>query len=276
MAEMAMPFSVWSSMESSLAGAGTTLHFDSVNIDGYATWGTFTGLETVEADGTRTSDPPQLSSAARGTFVVVDGCANACDGSVTGGHRAPLHDVCDKEGTNCHAPLHGAIECPTSDGHGQLSYSDPTCGTRVERPGDLIPPCTVSRNGNCVGRPSGYRPNERCLITVGGGGGTLGPCSVFDTSGIWWGDGLLLPGGDRRVGSNCPEGVTLAPGDTIIWASDDRYGQGTQGNQWGGSGPSDTNCDVKGTCGLPCVGCAGGGETGNSDELGGGWEICFV
>eukprot|EP01045_Picozoa_sp_COSAG04_P001528 COSAG04_NODE_52_length_30862_cov_37.882005_1_plen_371_part_00 len=38
------------------------------------------------------------------------------------------------------------------------------------------PPCVVSGGGRCVGRPEGYGRYEDCAITVGGGGGALGPC----------------------------------------------------------------------------------------------------
>ena len=39
-------------------------------------------------------------------------------------------------------------------------------------------PCTTRDDGRCVGRPSGYQPNEQCTITVGVGG-VLGTSPVF-------------------------------------------------------------------------------------------------
>ena len=52
-------------------------------------------------------------------------------------------------------------------------------------------PCTVAQGGRCVGRPAGYLPDDHCEIVVGGGGGKLGACPVFDISDM--GDRLQLP-----------------------------------------------------------------------------------
>jgi len=123
-------------------------------------------------------------------------------------------------------------------------------------------PCTVSQGGRCVGRPEGYGPSEDCAITVGGRGGVLGACPVFDVSCVnganCGGDSVTLPGGAAHGGSDCPEGAALAPGDAIAWASDDRW-QGSVGRR-------DNGCAAKGTCGLPY----------SAHGLGGGWELCFA
>ena len=118
-------------------------------------------------------------------------------------------------------------------------------------------PCTVSDGGRCVGRPGGYEINEACAITVGGGGGTLEPCSVFDMDGTSE-DYLALPDGSTPNGSECPTGTALAPGDSVGWTS----GHDRQGS----SGWHDNGCTTKGTCGLLYS------EYG----LGGGWQICFA
>eukprot|EP01045_Picozoa_sp_COSAG04_P012453 COSAG04_NODE_839_length_9957_cov_18.873504_5_plen_419_part_00 len=117
--------------------------------------------------------------------------------------------------------------------------------------------CTVSEGGRCVGRPGGYRPYEACAITVGGCGGVLGACPVFDTYPRQ--DPVTLPGGAAHHGSDCPEGAALAPGDAIAWTSN--------GDRQGSVGSSlDNGCAAKGTCGLPYSGVG----------LGGGWELCFA
>ena len=130
-------------------------------------------------------------------------------------------------------------------------------------------PCTTSEGGRCVGRPEGYYFYEQCTIIVGGGGGVLGPCAVFDMT-ILIGDNgpepggndaVTLPGGAVHGGSDCPEGAALAPGDAIHWASDFRF-QGSVGLGTVGNG-----CAPKGTCGLPFNG---------GNNLGGGWELCFA
>eukprot|EP01045_Picozoa_sp_COSAG04_P022745 COSAG04_NODE_2615_length_3851_cov_1.872601_2_plen_270_part_00 len=135
-----------------------------------------------------------------------------------------------------------------------LDPPNPLAGTFAVLSG----PCAVSEGGRCVGRPEGYGPGEDCAITVGGGGGVLGACPVFDTVD---GDSVRLPGGAAHYGSDCPEGAALAPGDAIAWTSDNGNGQGTVGH------PNyDSGCAAKGTCGLPYS------ERG----LGGGWELCFA
>ena len=144
------------------------------------------------------------------------------------------------------------------DGHGWIS------GVFAVTSG----PCAVSESGRCVGRPEGYGPNEHCAITVGGGGGVLGPCPVFDTDDGY--DYVTLPGTSeltlgRHGGSNCPEGVALPPGDAITWTSD--------GSDQGSVCCShctclDNGCAAKGTCGLPRI--------AKNHGLGGGWELCFA
>ena len=117
-------------------------------------------------------------------------------------------------------------------------------------------PCVAY--GGCVGRPEGYRKDEHCAITVGGGegGGVLGPCTIFDTGG---GDDLTLPDGSLHGGSDCAVGAALAPGETLSWVSDG-INQGTE------RGPNGSGCAAKGTCAMPY----------SHDGLGGGWVICFV
>eukprot|EP01045_Picozoa_sp_COSAG04_P025653 COSAG04_NODE_3405_length_2844_cov_3.814208_2_plen_261_part_00 len=123
----------------------------------------------------------------------------------------------------------------------------------------LSGPCAVSEGGRCVGRAEGYGGDEDCAITVGGGGGVLGPCPVFDTRN--GDDPVTLPGGAAHYRSDCPEGAALAPGDGIAWHSD-CCDQGSVGY----GGQADYNgCAAKGTCGLPY----------SHDGLGGGWELCF-
>eukprot|EP01046_Picozoa_sp_COSAG06_P020093 COSAG06_NODE_1457_length_9417_cov_58.780425_4_plen_316_part_00 len=108
----------------------------------------------------------------------------------------------------------------------------------------LSGPCAVSEGGRCVGRPGGYLPSEACEIAVGGGGGVLGACGVFDT---FRGDYVTLPDGSSHGGSDCPAGAVLAAGGSVGWASDGSN-QGNNGN------------------GLPYSG----------NVLGGGWQICFA
>jgi hypothetical protein len=144
----------------------------------------------------------------------------------------------------------------------------------------LSGPCEISEGGRCVGRPRGYSPDENCAIVVGGGGGVLGACAVFDTfSGDGGPDHLTLPAGsthslpdidafsheilgDSHRGSDCPRGAALAPGapDALRWES--------SGNQQGSVGRTDfdNGCAGKGTCGLPYSGYG----------LGGGWIVCFA
>ena len=126
-------------------------------------------------------------------------------------------------------------------------------------------PCVVSDNERCVGRPGGYLPNEECTIAVGGGGGLLGSCSVFDLEYPLQGCGgicdyLTMPDGTTHDGSDCPVGTTLAPDDSVGWTSN----AGTQGTV--GDGSSDNDCAAKGTCGAPW----------SASGLGGGWELCFA
>ena len=137
-------------------------------------------------------------------------------------------------------------------------------------------PCTISDDGRCVGRAEGYLPNEACAIVVGGGGGVLGPCNVFDTEagssdghcgGVSGGDyvacdPVTLPDGSRHGGSDCPAGVVLVAGDNVGWHSNSDW----QGSVDGPSAYDDNGCATKGTCGLPFR---------NNGGLGGGWQICF-
>ena len=89
-----------------------------------------------------------------------------------------------------------------------------------------------------------------------------------------WADYVTLPSGAQFVGSNCPEGAALAPGDALSWTSDgwDQGGEGgdCEGVDFSPSTPSlgrfHNGCAAKGTCGLPC----------STDFLGGGWQLCFA
>eukprot|EP01045_Picozoa_sp_COSAG04_P041865 COSAG04_NODE_12943_length_627_cov_1.070076_1_plen_89_part_10 len=76
-------------------------------------------------------------------------------------------------------------------------------------------PCTLSEGDRCVGRAEGYGPSEKCAITVGGGGGVLAPCAVFDLCG--GDDYVTLPGGATHGGSDCPAGAALAAGGALSW-----------------------------------------------------------
>ena len=101
--------------------------------------------------------------------------------------------------------------------------------------------------------------------SIGGGGGALGACGVFDTYTdnndelLDSDDFLTMPGGSTHGGSDCPGGAVLSPGDSVGWASNG-YWQGNPG------GSSDNGCGAKGLCGLPYSGSG----------LGGGWQICFA
>ena len=77
-------------------------------------------------------------------------------------------------------------------------------------------PCTTERNGQCVGRSSGYGGNERCTITVDGQI-TLGSCPIFNTETSF--DQLEINGRDYD-GNNCPEGIGLTGSSQIHWSSD--------------------------------------------------------
>eukprot|EP01046_Picozoa_sp_COSAG06_P002462 COSAG06_NODE_87_length_24962_cov_107.553795_29_plen_433_part_00 len=134
-------------------------------------------------------------------------------------------------------------------------------------------PCAVSEGGRCVGRPGGYLPSERCEIAVGGGGGVLDACGVFDTIGGAVGDYVTLPDGsqpsNRSPGTthyglvDCPAGAVLVAGGSVRWTSD---GNRQGGYGCGANGCVDNGCGAKGLCGLP-----------ESDGgLGGGWQICFA
>lgn len=134
------------------------------------------------------------------------------------------------------------------NGHARSSWFTVTSG-----------PCTISDGGRCVGRAGGYGNHEDCTIFVGGGGGVLGECGVFDTQNSV--DYITLPDGLRRGGSDCPTGVAIVPGASVSWYSDFSW-QGSVGNLWN----TDNGCSAAGTCGAPWSG----------NNLGGGWQICFV
>ena len=124
-------------------------------------------------------------------------------------------------------------------------------------------PCTVTKSGQCVGRPDGYSSHESCTIAVDGTG-QLGPCSMFETGkpgyhecGAWLSatQAIILPimcieelsgplvvvlsnaeaGYDHLViddvefdGENCPLGVGVDMNTVITWVSDGSV----QGDGW--------------------------------------------
>lgn len=96
------------------------------------------------------------------------------------------------------------------------------------------------------------------MITVGGNGGALGACSVYDMIGGAY-DWVSVPDGTWYDGSNCPAGEELARGGILRWHS----GRADRTN---GAVLEDNGCGEKGLCGQPWDG----------RELGGGWEICFA
>ena len=131
-------------------------------------------------------------------------------------------------------------------------------------------PCAVSENGRCAGRPQGYEADERCVITVHGGG-MLACCGVFDTyggrysQGDTFGDSVTMPDGSQHHGSNCPEGVALTPSGTITWQSDGAS-QGSIGNPYSGEDNYNNGCQAKDLCGI----------SWSQQLLGGGRQICFA
>ena len=166
--------------------------------------------------------------------------------------------------------LLAAVTVPELPGAGELTgtVTVGADGSRAIDPPTLIDrlpgfftvssgPCAVSEGGRCVGRPGGYLPNEACEIAVGGGGGVLGACGVFDTEGVD-NDRVTLPDGSSHGGSDCPAGAVLAAGGSVGWASD--------GGWQGSLGHHDNGCVAKGLCGLPY----------SAHGLGGGWQICFA
>ena len=108
-----------------------------------------------------------------------------------------------------------------------------------------------------------YLPNDNCAIVVGGDGGVLGACAVFDTMKYQNADFLTLPDGSRHGGSDCPAGAALAPGDILSWESngDDQGCVGYSENSM-----YDNGCIPRGTCGVSY----------SRYGLGGGWVVCFV
>jgi hypothetical protein len=160
-----------------------------------------------------------------------------------------------------------AVTVPEAPGVGELTgtMTVGADGSKVADPPtlfDRVPgifavisgPCAVSEGGRCVGRPGGYLPSEACEIAIGGGGGVLGPCGVFDTEA----DSVTLPDGSSHHYSDCPAGVALAAGGSVGWTSD--------GDTQGSVGRTSNGCDAKGLCGMPW----------SHFGLGGGWQICFT
>jgi hypothetical protein len=244
---MIVPGQVLAAAQRQLTGVGTTLRVESVTVPELPGWGAQTGMVIVRADGSKADEP--LGSWPGGFFV-------------TSGASGIGQNPGDARGVRC------------------LSSDRAVEGTPASCEGWIdTPPCTVSSNGRCVGRPDGYHRLEECSIAVVGGGGVLGRCPVFDTEVM---DFIRLPSApwssyrNAWYNSDCPQGIALAPGDTISWTSDRLY--------QGSSGPQSPNypagmsirfphdlgangCVAKGTCGAPFS--LGG-------AAGGGWELCFV
>lgn len=112
----------------------------------------------------------------------------------------------------------------------------------------------------------GYGNTEACNIVVGGGGGVLGPCAVFDMQLV---DYLEVPVSDDWwdvSGSNCPVGVALAHGDVLQWESGSVEDLEEAAED---SVSEDNGCADKGTCGLPY-------SHGSATGFRGGWVICFA
>ena len=122
------------------------------------------------------------------------------------------------------------LSAVTVPGQGELSgmVAVQADGSKAMDPAslaDLLPgyfittsgPCTVSEGGRCVGRAGGYGTNEDCTIVVGGGGGVLGACGVFDMEG--GSDYVTLPPGTHYDGGNCPTSSRLNAGDQVGWHS---------------------------------------------------------
>ena len=141
-------------------------------------------------------------------------------------------------------------------------FGTPVTGTFAVTSG----PCEVSGGGRCVGRPGGFNVNERCNIVVGGGGGVLGPCAVFDMQLV---DYIEMPVSNDWFdfsGSDCPVGVALAHGDDLEWESGSVADREEEEED---SVSEDNGCADKGTCGLPY-------RRGSGAGFRGGWVICFA
>ena len=72
--------------------------------------------------------------------------------------------------------------------------------------------------GVALGDRVALGPSERCTIVVGGGGGLVGECGVFDTHGF--NDAVLCPCHPTAdvLAADCPSGVARL-GDAIEWVS---------------------------------------------------------
>ena len=211
-----------------LIDEGSSLHLvDVTTMEAAAVVGALlTGTMVIGVDGW-TIEPRNWGISGSPAFIVVSG--DYCTNGAVGG--------CD--GCDNYVTLAG-------DQRGEGSYA----GT---------PPCVISDGGRCVGRPNGYVSDERCTITVGGGGGVIGGCSVFDLD-SGGGDYITLPGPvlstdvgvngwhptlNRHYVADCPVGASLAPGDTIEWRADYvTQGSASQGRS-------------------------------SSYDVGGGWQLCF-
>ena len=87
----------------------------------------------------------------------------------------------------------------------------------------------------------------------------MGGCGVFDLAGD---DFVTMPGGVRRGLSDCPEGTSLMPGETVTWHSDG----GHEGGQHPDPRVARNGCEEKHICGV-----------GYSHHgVGGGWQLCFL
>ena len=276
LSSMAVPEAWLSAATSGLGGAGSTLRLAEVTVPEYRSddscndWANDGHCQdggpnqdpaynvdcTLGTDATDCGTPPAPPPQSLAITVGGDG-SWAVEGSLRLG--SPVFAV--SSGRTCSG--YGTY-ADTTDYHSAGDTDHSIC---LEY--DDTPPCEISQGGRCVGRAQGYGPSEECAITVSGGSGVLGACSVFDMGDV--GDDLTLPDGSRHGDSDCPAGALLAPGDALSSASNGDF-QGSVGMMTWIDGididgtPWDNGCAAKGTCGLP----------GSNPGLGGGWQICFA
>ena len=99
-------------------------------------------------------------------------------------------------------------------------------------------PCTVElvNGASCVGRPSGYSPNEQCTISASGPAALS--CITFDTESNF---DFLHVDGSAFSGERCPIGAEITAVSEITWSSDGSV----QGGGWKVcAGPSVGACQL--------------------------------
>ena len=94
-------------------------------------------------------------------------------------------------------------------------------------------PCTVSEDGQCVGRPNGYQDGESCSI-VATRSFALSACPLFDTEGCC--DHVVIDG-QQFSGTSCPAGVHVSQDSSISWSSDGSVHSGSGWQICGVEGP---------------------------------------